>query len=92
VFSLAQQLLKISEKTREASEVTFTEKLNATAKAITTVTSAPGARDSRPLPSSSKFSLEALKHAAAAGILNFCFDIFFYFLCSFKRFEVFACL
>ncbi|KAK7103379.1 hypothetical protein V1264_018289 [Littorina saxatilis] len=62
------KLLKISEKTREASEAAFTEAFTTTAKSISTLNVTT--RETRTSSGSVRFSLEAVKSAAAAGVAN----------------------
>lgn len=59
------KLMKLNEKTQETAEVSFSESFHQTAKAIGSLTLA--AREPR-LVSSKKFSMQALKNAAAAGV------------------------
>ncbi|XP_076441937.1 uncharacterized protein LOC143280973 isoform X2 [Babylonia areolata] len=70
-FAQASQivkLLKINEKSRGAAEATFTEAFNSTAKTIGSLSAT--AKESQAAPASKKFSLQAIKNAAAAGVAN----------------------
>lgn len=62
------KLLKINEKSREAAEVTFTETFNSAAKSISSLNVM--AKETQTPSASKKFSLQAVKNAAAAGVAN----------------------
>ena len=70
VFSVlsVSQLLKISENTREVAEATFTEVFTATAKSISVLNLT--SKEKRTPAGAAKFSLEAVKSAAATGVAN----------------------
>ncbi|KAK7502719.1 hypothetical protein BaRGS_00005969, partial [Batillaria attramentaria] len=60
------KLMKLNEKTREVAEVSFSESFDKTAQAVSALNVA--AKERRTSSSSKKFSMAALKSAAAAGV------------------------